>query len=120
MSDTVTDSSVVAKWVLPESDTAQAQCLLTDVAFKGERLIVLDLALVEVTHAIWKRFYRALATLAETRQSYDKLMRCPVHVVPARPLLSSALDIATQHRCTVDIFRNKVSVNIQGLVLRSY
>jgi hypothetical protein len=40
MSDTVVDSSVAAKWVLPESDSPQAQRLLTEVALKGERLIV--------------------------------------------------------------------------------
>jgi len=55
MSDTVVDSSVVAKWVLPESDSPQTHRLITEVALKGERLIVLDLALVEVTNAIWKR-----------------------------------------------------------------
>lgn len=56
MSDTIVDSSVVTKWILPEADSAQAQRLISEVALKGERLIVLDLAFVEVTNAIWKRF----------------------------------------------------------------
>lgn len=52
MSDTVVDSSVVAKWVLPEADSAHAQRLITEVAAAGQRLVVLDLALPEVTNAI--------------------------------------------------------------------
>ena len=49
MSDTVVDSSVAAKWVLPEPDSAHAKRLIAEVALKGERLIVLDLAFVEVS-----------------------------------------------------------------------
>jgi hypothetical protein len=41
MSDTIVDSSVVAKWVLPESDSVQAQRLISEIALKGERLIAL-------------------------------------------------------------------------------
>ena len=77
MSDTAVDSSVVAKWILPEADSAQAQRLITDVALKGEGLVVLDLALVEVTNAIWKLHHRKLATLAEARQFLDQLLRAP-------------------------------------------
>jgi predicted nucleic acid-binding protein len=52
MSDTVVDSSVVAKWILPEPDSAQAQRLITEVAAAGERLVVLHLAFPEVANAI--------------------------------------------------------------------
>jgi predicted nucleic acid-binding protein len=94
MSDTVVDSSVVAKWILPEPDSAQAQRLITDIVLQGERLIILDLALVEVANAIWKLHHRSLATLAEARQFLDELLRCPVHIEPALRLLKSALEIA--------------------------
>src|SRR5947209_6922563 len=77
MSDTVVDSSVVAKWVLPEPDSGQAQRLISEVAMKGERLIVLDLAFPEVANAIWKRYYRGVAPLAEARQFLDELLRSP-------------------------------------------
>lgn len=97
MSDTVVDSSVVAKWILPEADSAQAQRLITEVALKGERLIILDLALVEVANAIWKRHHRGLATLAEARQFLDELLRCPVHVESVARLLKPALEIAVQY-----------------------
>lgn len=38
----------MAKWILPEADSPQAQRLITEVALRGERLIVLDLALTGV------------------------------------------------------------------------
>ncbi len=89
MSDAVVDSSVVAKWILPEADSAQAQRLITEVALKGERLFILDFALVEVANAIWKRHHRGLATLAEARQFRDELLRCPVQVESAVRLLKT-------------------------------
>ncbi len=97
MSDTVVDSSVAAKWILPEPDSPQADRLITEVAQKGERLIVLDLAFVEIANAIWKRYHRGLATLDESRQFLDKLLRSPVHVVPANRLLKPALEIAAKY-----------------------
>jgi predicted nucleic acid-binding protein len=103
MSDTVVDSSVVAKWILPEPDSPQAERLLIDIALKGERLIVLNLAFVEVTNAIWKLHHRGLATLDEARQFLDKLRGIPVHVEPAVRLLKPALEIAAKyHRAVYD------------------
>lgn len=60
MSDVVVDSSVIAKWILPEADSDQARRLITEVAMAGEHLFVLDLALTEVTNAIWKRHHQHL------------------------------------------------------------
>jgi predicted nucleic acid-binding protein len=97
MSDTVVDSSVIAKWILPEADSPQAQRLLSDIALAGERLIALDLALVEVTNAIWKRHHRGLATLDEAREFLDDLLHCPVHLEPAVRLLRPALEIAARY-----------------------
>jgi predicted nucleic acid-binding protein len=101
MSDHVVDSSVVAKWILPEPDSSQAQRLISEVALKGERLIVLDLASVEVANAIWKLHHRHLITLDEARQFLDKLLRVPVHVEPAVRLLKPALEIAAKHHRAV-------------------
>jgi predicted nucleic acid-binding protein len=69
MSRTVVDSSVAAKWVLPEADSAQALRLVSEVALAGGQLIMLDLAMTEITNAIWKRLHRGLASPAEARQS---------------------------------------------------
>jgi predicted nucleic acid-binding protein len=97
MSDTVVDSSVAAKWILPEPDSAQADKLMATVALKGERLLVLDLALIEVANAIWKLHDRNLATLDEARQFLDKLLRMPVHLESAKPLIKPALEIAAKY-----------------------
>jgi predicted nucleic acid-binding protein len=83
MSDALVDSSVVAKWILPEADSAQALRLLSDAAASGERLLVLDLALVEVANAIWKQHHRGLVSADQARQYLDALLRIPVEVHPA-------------------------------------
>jgi len=97
MSDTVVDSSVAAKWILPELDSAQADRLIAEVALKGERLLVLDLAVIEVANAIWKLHHRGLATLDEARQFLDKLLRLPVHVEPAKRLVKTAMEFAATY-----------------------
>jgi len=103
MSDIVVDSSVVAKWIIAEPDSPQAQRLISEVALKGDRLIVLDLAFVEVANAIWKLHHRGLATLDQTRQFLDKLLPIPVHIQPANRLLKPALEIAAKyHRAVYD------------------
>jgi hypothetical protein len=38
MSDTVVDSSVVAKWVLPKPDSAHAERLIAEVALRGHQI----------------------------------------------------------------------------------
>lgn len=98
MNGTVVDSSVVAKWILPERDSVQAQRLITNAAQQGELLIVLDLAFPEVANAIWKQHYRGIATLYEARKFLDNLQRCPVQVQPALRLLKPALEIAAKFR----------------------
>jgi predicted nucleic acid-binding protein len=101
MSDIVVDSSVVAKWIIPETDSSHAQRLITEVAMKGGRLIILDLAFPEVANAVWKQFHRGLATLDEVRQYLDDLLRCPVQFEAAAPLLKPALEIATKFQRSI-------------------
>jgi predicted nucleic acid-binding protein len=101
MSDKIVDSSVVAKWVLPEPDSPLADRLITETAASGERLVVLDLAFVEVTNAIWKRNHRGFSTIDQARQSLDDLLACPVHIEPAHRLLRAALEIAAKYQRAV-------------------
>jgi hypothetical protein len=59
MSDVVVDSSVVAKWILPEADSAHAERLTTEVPASGGRLahnlgvkgVTADEPLYNATHA---------------------------------------------------------------------
>ncbi len=97
MSDLVLDSSVVAKWILPEADSLAAQRLITDVAMKGERLFVLDLAIIEVANAIWKRHHQSQITSVNARRLLARLWQMPVRTQPATALLASALEIAIKH-----------------------
>ena len=97
MSDLVVDSSVVAKWILPEADSGKAHQLISNSITKKERLIVLDLAYPEVGNAIWKQYHRGLATLAETRAFLSALVRMPIFTEPALPLLEPALEIAMKY-----------------------
>lgn len=97
MSDIVLDSSVIAKWLLPEPDSAQAQQLISRSVNGGHRLIILDLAFPEVANAIWKRQRRGLITLPEAKNLLAALQRGPVNIQPAIPLLFNAFEIAIKY-----------------------
>ena len=97
MSDLVVDSSVVAKWVFPEADSAKAQQLIVQTAAAGERLIILDLVFPEVANAVWKRHRQQLIDLSEARELLEALVRSPVAVEPAASLLDSAFEIAAKY-----------------------
>ena len=114
MSDVVVDSSVVAKWILPEPDSAHAQRLITEVAGKGERLIVLDLAFPEVASATWKRHRARHITLVEAEAFVAALCRMPVQVESAMRLLDTALKIAVLYdRAIYDALFVALSSNLQ-------
>ena len=94
MPDLVVDSCVVAKWILPEADSADSQKLFSNVAATGGHLIVLDLAFAEVANAIRTRFHRGLITSAEADEFLQDLETLPVGVEAARRLLQPAMEIA--------------------------
>jgi predicted nucleic acid-binding protein len=97
MSDVVIDSSVAAKWVLDEPDSDQADRLMLDAATAGHRLIVLDLALVEIANAIWKRYHRKLCTASEASAQLESLFQIPLHIEPALPRLPRGSAIAQNY-----------------------
>ena len=97
MSDIVVDSSVAAKWILPESDSIEARRLVSNSSTTGERLFVLDLALAEVANAIWKRHHQRIIGTEEARELLGRLLRIPVRVQPSTRLLDSALEIASTY-----------------------
>jgi predicted nucleic acid-binding protein len=97
MSNVVVDSSVAAKWILPESDSLEARRLISDSSTEDQRLIVLDLVLTEVANAIWKRHHQRTITVEETCELLGRLLRMPVRVESSTRLLNSAMEIATRY-----------------------
>ncbi len=97
MSDLVVDSSGVAKWILPEADSAKAQHLLTQAAATGSELVVLDLVFPEVANAIWKRQRQHLITPKEAEGFLDALRRIPIRIEAAITFLPNAFDIAVKY-----------------------
>jgi predicted nucleic acid-binding protein len=97
MSDLVLDSSVVAKWILPEADSDKAHELIVQANASGGRLIVLDLVFPEVANAIWKRHRQQLIDLSEARGLLDALIRSPVTVELAQSLLVPAFEVAARY-----------------------
>ncbi len=101
MSDIVVDSSVVVKWVLPEADSKQAERLFDDVIGRRERLLVLDLGVVEAANAVWKRAHRKMIRAEEARRLVGDLLAMPLQVQPANRLLVAALEIAVKYDHTI-------------------
>ncbi len=96
MSDIIVDSCVVAKWILCESDSAEAKSVLTSTMAQNGCVVVLDLAFAEVANAIWKRFHRGLLTAQEADDFLSDLETLPVTVETSRKWLGAAMAIAKQ------------------------
>jgi predicted nucleic acid-binding protein len=96
MADWLVDTNVVAKWVLAETDSADALRVVTDTASAGGCLHVLDLALIESANVIWTHFHRKLLTLVEARTALTLVQGSTVKIAPSLPLLSAAFDVAAQ------------------------
>ena len=101
MADVAIDSSVAAKWVLPESDTAEAQAIVISANQSGSRLLVLDMAMAEVANAIWVRFIRGLITAAEVDELLADFLAMPLEIVPSRHLLTEAIRLSVRYRVAV-------------------
>ena len=100
-SDVVLDSLRLAKWVLPEVESDRLLRLAAEVSASGHRLIVLELALIEVTNAIWKRVHRREITPDEGRRFVDELATLPVVLAESKPLLRSAYELAVSHHIAI-------------------
>jgi predicted nucleic acid-binding protein len=101
MSDVIVDSSVLAKCVLREEDSRQAERLFADMMAARDRVHALDLALVEVVNAIWKRYHREMISLAEARRYLQYLLASPIQIHPSDRLLTPAFEIAAKHDCAI-------------------
>lgn len=97
MKDVALDSCVVAKWFVPEVDTAQAKKVMADTLSAGGKMIALDLALVEITNTIWKKHRAKKITLAEANGALADLTIAPLQCERAERLLDRAFAIAVKY-----------------------
>ena len=101
MTDWLIDSSVAAKWILPEVDSQLALQIITDVNSQGGQLWLLDFALLEVTQVIWVRYHRRLLTLQEAEDALTLLQQVPFRLHSSLPLIQAAFTTAAQHDISV-------------------
>jgi predicted nucleic acid-binding protein len=97
MSDLVVDSSVIAKWFVPEPDSPQAERVMRDTTAAGGRLVVLDITFIEVANVIWKKHRQKLISNHQARGSLADLQRAPMHVETGSRLLDQAFEIAVKY-----------------------
>lgn len=101
MSDWIVDSSVAAKWAVPEVDSARARLLIGRVIPAGGRLWLLDVGLAEVTNVIWKYYHRRSASLDDARRMLAFLLTVPVQMAATQPLLTASFELAAKYDVAV-------------------
>lgn len=89
MSRVVIDASVAVKWVVEESGTAEALYLLEHAALSAP-----DLLVAECANILWKKVKRGELTEEEAGLAAQLLQRADLDILPTRPLMSRALDLA--------------------------
>ena len=100
-SDIVVDSSVVAKWILTESDSALAFQLVTDISNRGGHLHVLDLGIIETANAVRNAQHRKLMSEADARVRIAKLLAMSFQIEPAFNRLAMAAEFAIKYSTSV-------------------
>jgi predicted nucleic acid-binding protein len=96
LTEVVVDSSVAAKWFLPEPLSEAAELLL-DPAFT---LCAPDLLVPELGNVLWKRVTRGQLPSAEARDIVGAFGKVPIELVSSSRLLPSALEIALAYKRT--------------------
>ena len=91
------DSSVAAKWVLPEDHSKQALDLYQQVTQAGQEVVAPSLLPIEVCNILRQRVRRGLLTSEDARRALDRFLDFPVRLAaPSRPH-SRALALADQY-----------------------
>lgn len=98
----IVDASIAIKWFLLEDHADFARRLLDGEHFTGgQRLQVPELFFTEIGNVLWKYIRREELTVEEAQASLASLVALPFRVHPHRPLMKSALAIASQTGRTV-------------------
>jgi predicted nucleic acid-binding protein len=101
MPDWSIDSSVVAKWVLPEPDTTLAQQAGAEIRAGGGHLVILDFARIETANAIRTQFHRGRIDEATAKTLFGELRMLATQDEAAARLLPTAFDLALRYGLAV-------------------
>lgn len=94
MSALVVDTSIVAKWFLPEEGSDRARELLG----KNQLLRAPDLLIAEMGNVLWKRLGRGELNLEQAELIVARLTAAPIMLTPVEELANMALRIAHLYR----------------------
>lgn len=91
------DSSVAAKWMLPEEHSEQALDLYQQVTQAGQEVVAPPLLPIEVCNILRQRVRRGLLTSEDATRALDRFLDFPVRLAaPSRPH-SRALALADRY-----------------------
>jgi len=90
MTTFVVDACVVAKWFIPEIHTESAVKLLGN----SHDLIVPDLLYSEIGSVLWKKVRQKEIDAEIAREIIEGLYEMSLELIPSKPLLSAAFEIA--------------------------
>lgn len=96
----VVDTSVVAKWFLPELLSAEADAVLEQVRLGRLQLSSPDLIIHEFANILWQRQKKGEISSKQAREIMSDFERLPIDLVPADVLGAEALKIACITGCT--------------------
>lgn len=96
----VIDTSVAAKWFLPERLSAEADAVLEQVRLGRLQLSSPDLIIHEFANILWQRQKKGEINGNQAREIMSDFERLPIELVPADVLGVEALKIACITGCT--------------------
>ena len=94
----VLDSSVSAKWVLPENDSPKALALRSDIRNKVHEVIAPDVFPIEVGHALTKAERQARISQADVYALWVQVMKDAPQLFASLPLMPRAYALYSQNR----------------------
>ena len=96
----VLDTSVIAKWFLPEPLSAEADSVLEDMRLGKSHLASPDLIVYEFANILWQRQIKNEISSRQAAAIMSDFERLPIELVPGDVLGSEALKIAGKTGCT--------------------
>ena len=94
----VLDSSIAAKWVLPESDAAKALALRDDIRKNVHEVLAPDVFPIEVGHALTRAERQGRVSQADGLSLWTEVMKdCP-QLFASLPLMPKAYALSSQTR----------------------